>query len=422
MSTVCGRAYNTETGAGLNQYILSFAPTGSGKDNINRAINVLLNLLPPAKGDNGRSSNDFRGAGFIASGPALIKRMSRDPCVLFTLGEIHKLIAEWENPRNINGQGIKRLLLELYNRSGDGNYLDPLIYSDNEKSVAAIRSPSVTLFGEGTPEGFLEGVTLEQISGGFLPRCTTFCYDGKRPYSNTHIVPFPDWELAAYVKNLMAHCRDLITRDVVQIVPSTEEARYLLADFDDETTDLINCSKEVGKQLWNRAHLKALKLASIAAISQNFRDPVIGVGEALWAISLTRCRTDWLAGKIASNDFGQSDGDENKQLEEIKKFIFEYCETRDYSRYAKYYGTAKMHEDWVIPMPLIMQRLRGVATFRNDRRLGPSKAIERGVKLLLDGDQLRELPKSQTQAQYGCCPRAFIISHPETFIEAGVQM
>lgn len=47
LSGVSGRAYNTYTGAGLNQYMLMLARTGIGKDEIAKGNSRLIAALPP---------------------------------------------------------------------------------------------------------------------------------------------------------------------------------------------------------------------------------------------------------------------------------------------------------------------------------------------------------------------------------------
>lgn len=118
MSAVTGRAYNTYTGAGLNQYLMLLADTGSGKDHTSKVASVLFDAIQVQV----PSAADFRGPGHIASAPGLVKWLDRKPCVLCVMSEISKRLPEWNNPRNPNGIAIQRTLLEL---SGRGGTFDP---------------------------------------------------------------------------------------------------------------------------------------------------------------------------------------------------------------------------------------------------------------------------------------------------------
>jgi hypothetical protein len=56
-------------------------------------------------------------------------------------------------------------------------------------------------------------------------------------------------------------------------------------------------------------------------------------------------------------------------------------------------------------------------SFIPNDRLGATNAIKRTLQMLLDGDELRELPKSQMTDKYQTNGRGFAISNPATFIK-----
>jgi hypothetical protein len=55
-----------------------------------------------------------------------------------------------------------------------------------------------------------------------------------------------------------------------------------------------------------------------------------------------------------------------------------------------------------------------MASFRNDR-MGATNAVKRTLQHLLDGDELRELPKGQMSNMFGTTARGFVVSRPSTF-------
>jgi hypothetical protein len=75
-----------------------------------------------------------------------------------------------------------------------------------------------------------------------------------------------------------------------------------------------------------------------------------------------------------------------------------------------------MHKEGVVLGSALTRRLFKVASFRNDR-LGATNAIKRTIQMLLDGDELRELPKAQMADKFGTTARGFAISRPDTFIK-----
>ena len=79
---VCGRSYNI-SGAGLNQYIVLLAKTGSGKEGALSGIDRLLAAVRPQL----PMVDQFLGPAVFSSGQALIKVLSERPCFASVLGE-----------------------------------------------------------------------------------------------------------------------------------------------------------------------------------------------------------------------------------------------------------------------------------------------------------------------------------------------
>lgn len=138
LSGVAGRAYNTYTDAGLNQYMLMLARTGIGKDEIakgnSRLFAAIQRTVPAAV--------DFKGPGELVSSAGLIKWLERKPCVLSMVGEFGLLMQQMAaNNANANLKGLQRTLLQLYSKSGIGDTFDAIAYSDKEKNTAVLDWP-----------------------------------------------------------------------------------------------------------------------------------------------------------------------------------------------------------------------------------------------------------------------------------------
>lgn len=412
LSGISGKAFNTYTGAGLNQYILLLAATGMGKEAIAGGISRLLASV----GASVPSAVDFKGPGQIASAPGMIKWLDKKPCVVSIIGEFGlKLKAMSSAKASPNDIALKAVLLELYSKSGAGNILDPMAYSDVAKNTLPIKSPSLTIIGESVPGVFYETLDDGMVASGLLPRFMVIEVVGKRPYGNDKPLVVPPPQLVQSLANLCSQALSLASRNLFQVVEAEEEAVETFKQFEVWTTDQINgSSSEVNRQLWNRAHLKALKLASVQAVGMSYLEPKISQQSAMWATNLISAQTVHLLSKFDNGEIGEIAGNETKQHREIMRIIVEYVNAT-HARYDKYHGSFEMHRDGIITLPHIMQKLRGTAAFRSDR-LGPTTAINRTIKLLLEGDQLREISKSQMLASYGSHPRAFAIAHPQSFM------
>ncbi len=411
LAGVAGKAYNTYTGAGLNQYILLLASTAMGKEAAASGISKLLlsvTAYVPAAGG-------FKGPALVSSA-GLIKWLDKAPSIVSIIGEFgYRLKAISSHKANPNDEMLKATLLDVYGKSGAGNVLDPLAYSDREKQTSQIISPSVTLLGESVPSIVYEALNDSMILSGLLPRFMLIEACGPRSQLNENPVTFPDHALVQALADLCGQCLSLNHNNTVHVVEADAEAKAKFREFGQWVTDQINGhSSEIQRELWNRAHLKALKLATLCAVGINHLAPIITIDEALWATGLIVAQTNALSAKFANGEVGEVAGDEVKQQRAIMRAITEYAGD-SYDRWQSYHGTEAMHRDGVVTLPHIMQRLRGTAAFKNDR-LGATKAIERTIKLLLDGDQLREVPGTQMQVKYGSKPRSYVISDPASFL------
>ncbi len=412
LSGVCGRAFNV-SGVGLNQYILMLAPTGTGKDAISSGISKLMSAVQTST----PAAADFRGPGELVSSAGLIKWLDKKPAVVSILGEVGLLMQQMASPTaNAHLKGLERILLQVYSKSGHGNILDPMAYSDKEKNTSAIVSPSFTLIGESVPERFYEILDDTMIASGLLPRFMVFEYKGQRVYlkeGTEHIQP--PFALVQKVADLCAQALTQSHNQQVLNIPFDEAAKEQFREFERWTTDKINETRSENiKHLWNRAHLKAMKLAAICAVGINPHNPVITINETMWATDLIVHQTNRLIVKFETGNVGQSSGSESRQLRDLVGIIASYM-NEPFNRYSKYGGKEDMHRAGVITEAHISRRAMGLASFRHDKQ-GATSAIKRALKMLLEADELREVPKAQMQATYGTGPRSFVVANPARFI------
>ena len=412
MAGIAGRGYNV-SGTGLNQYILLLAPTGVGKDAIADGVSKLnkaVQIQVP-------SIIDFKGPGELVSSAGLIKWLDRKPCVLSILGEFGKKMKEMSAPNaNAHLTGLSRVLLQMYSKSGHNSEFDAMAYSDKEKNTAPIMAPSLTILGESVPESFYESLDESMIADGLLPRFMLFEYKGKRSYLNrTGRDVLPPFALVQSIADLAANCLQLSASRNVINVTFTPEAEEKFKQFDTYTTDIINeTGGELYRQLWNRADLKAMKLAALQAVGENPLNPVIGIEQCLWATALVVDQINKLLAKYETGTVGQVGGSEGKQISEVIRVVAGYMSS-EHERYAKYGGTFEMHKSGVVTESHIQRRLVATTCFKQDR-LGPTAAIKRALKTLIEADELREMPKLQMQQQFGTGPRAYVVANPARFV------
>jgi len=410
LAGIVGNAFNIN-GAGLNQYILYLAPTGIGKDAVSEGVSALNNAVWYS-----HSSEPFAHSGAeLVSASGLIKLMARNTCNLTIVGEFGKKMRDMANAKNTHLHGLGRTILQLYAKSGKNGSFDPLAYSDSEKVTKRIERPSLTLLGESVPEGFYESLDETLIVDGLLPRFMVFEIKGNRSYLNKGAKEATvSLELANDVQSCMATSNTIRNQIGAYEVSVEADAEVLFEQFDRWTTDLINKSNEVSRQLWNRAHLKALKLAALRAVGENWQNPVVTLAHTMWATHLIVAQTNNLINRFANGDVGEVEGNQVKQQNEVIRVIREY-NSRPWLETKKYHGDEAFHKHSVITFADIQQRLSATAAFRKDR-LGAQMALERTVKSLISAFVIREISSTQMMEKYGKAPRAFCVSDPAIIV------
>jgi len=410
---IVGRAYNI-SGTGLNQYILLLAPTGTGKEAIASGIDKLMaqviRTVPAAA--------EFVGPGEIASSQAIIKYMSRGPTSFVSLvgefGIYLQQMASLNAPPHLTG--LRRFLLDAYNKSGESKILRPSIYSDKDKNTSAVASPSFSMIGESTPEKFYEGLHEGLISEGLLPRFTSIEYHGERPpLNNGHLTAQPSFELIDRLSTLCAHSLMLNSQNKAIHVQSEPGAKALFDKFDEHCDSNINTSdREIRRHLWNRAHVKALKLAAIIAVGCNPYDPIVTSDVASWAINLVVADVRNLLARFDAGEIG-IDNDETKQLSKVIAVIKDFVVSPwpEVSKYAGE-GAGVLHSNRIIPYSYVQRRLAAVAVFRKDR-IGASGAIKKALKTLCERGDIQEVSRAVLSKQYETSAIAYMISHPGVF-------
>ena len=395
MAGVCGRAYNV-SGTGLNQYVLMLAPTGSGKEAMALGIDRLMNnvrMVAP-------TSNSFIGPSEIASGQALIKHLSKtSQCFVSILGEFGLRLEAMSSPHaNSAEKALKRMLLDLYNKSGFGQVFRPSIFADADKNINATESPSFSILGESTPERFYAALNEDMISEGLLPRFMLIEYNGPRPpLSETHLQANPGW-LIDKVGSLVAYCESLmrsVPRRIVNI-ESDPIADKRCKDFDKFCDQQINgTNKEVLRQLWNRAHIKTLKIAGLIAVGVNPHNPIIMPEFVEWAINMVQSDIRALSAKFEAGEIGK-DNNELRQYNDMIRTIKEYC-TSPWEQIRAYCGKAhqRLHYDKLIPNEFFTTRTGRLASYKsiklNGGQYSSGNAIERIQKRLIDDGLLMQV-------------------------------
>lgn len=406
MAGICGKAYNI-SGTGLNQYILLIADSGKGKEAMASGISKLVSnarLQVPV-------ANDFIGPSSIASSPGLHKFLSKNSqCFVSILGEFGIKLEAMSNHKASPVQLLlKDCILDLYHKSGYNDVYRGSAYSDQEKNSSDISAPAFSILGESTPERFYTILTEEMINEGLLPRFSVIEYTGIRVPSNEYPIIAPAFSLVESVCALMAHVKTIMGANKVINVGQSDEALRFTKWIDTYADKQINsAAKEVTRQLWNRAHIKTLKLSATLAVGVNPYNPVIELSHAEWAWELVQKDIRSLASKFEQGLIG-ANSDEIRQVEEMKRVMRLYLK-EPWEKIQTYAHIKALHDNKVIPYAYLNKRLTSVAVFKNDR-LGATASIKRCLQNMVDNDDIKELGKIYTHERFGTSQRVFVLSN-----------
>jgi hypothetical protein len=262
------------------------------------------------------------------------------------------------------------------------------------------------------------------IANGLLPRFTIIEYQGKRPRWNRaseHVQPTGAM-LERMAKLIAASYEANIGNKAIR-VELMPDAEACLDELDHFADNQINGTHQsVTRELWNRAHIKAAKLAALIAVGCNddgdYRRPIVTAGMATWARAQIERDIHRLLDRFESGEIGEVAGNEVKQQNAVLRCIFEYLDQREpFDRFAKYGVTEAMRRDGVFTQSYLSRRLLKLPAFSDDRS-GATSALKRVLSNLLEADDIRELPKSQVVAQYQTTARAFAVSNPARVLDA----
>jgi len=409
MAGIVGRSYNVSS-TGLNQYILVLAPTGYGKESLHGGIDRLMQSIKHVV----PSASEFIGPGEIASAPALLKYLAKYPSIVSVVGEFgYKMKEMSHESASPHMEALKRLLLDLYNKSGNGKMIQPMIYSQKENNTSIISAPTYTMLGESTPETYYSNLTEQMISDGLLPRMTVFEYRGSIPPWNENFNVYPP----AVLQERLAQC-------CAQSLQLNAAHKSVDVNFDDEAKEIFtkfrlyceqNMSageRNVKMSLWSRAHMRAMKLAALVAVGVHFYAPIIDKSCANWAINIVLNDTRNILSRFDSGEIGIAN-DENDQFLKMIEIVRDYV-ISPYSKLEKYRTPANMHAEKVVPYSYLHKRLNQIACYKKSR-MGTTHAIKTTIKLLIERGDMQEVSKSDMAKRFESTSNAYMITNLRTF-------
>ena len=409
---VAGRSFNYE-GTGLNLYLLLLAESGRGKEDMRGGIDRLLSAVRM----NVPMVDEYMGPDTFASGQALIRVLENTPCFVSIQGEFGLRLKELNDPRAPSSVIVlRRVLLDLYGKSGWNGVLRPTVYSERDKNTKLIHAPCVTILGESTPGHVFDSLSFRDIEDGLLPRCLLLECNDQRPRANNSAGFPPPPEMAERFADLVAMCLTMRQNNSCMQITATPEAAMTMQEMQDELDDAYNdeAREPHDRALWNRAGLNIRRVAAIIAVGcmpSAAAAPIIEEIHVRWAASLVEHSVGQLAYKFREGIVGSG---EARQEAELKKYVREYLSLSAARRRAYKVPQRLSNTPGCIGLDYLRRRARRCAAFTQDRR-GFERALSDSLNALCRTGALFKLPPHTVHDKFGLRGEVYAIGDPDTY-------
>jgi hypothetical protein len=409
MSGMCGRTYQTPTGVALNLYTLLIAKSGRGKEAMQQGIwNIMHSAARIAAGANQTAPaiTQFIGPNDFRSDAALVKELGTRPCFVSIMGEFGLRMQAMVAP-NVSSHllGLRSTFLDLYHKADRRSQLSEMVYSDKDKNTKAVYRPSFSILAETTPSTYYQALSEALIMQGLLSRFFTIEYPGERPDLNPNQLE-PSGELVNVTANLAVQCLSMMHQNKIIGVDYDRQAYDAQRMYNQQVDRRINDSEhDAYAELWNRAHLKALKLSALVSVGLNPHHPVVTREAWEWAQAIVDRDVSNTVNKFETGEAGKIGGDDTQNRDMTDIIIEWIVQPWEAVQGACRVDEGKLYHDWhVIPHSFISYRADKIGSFRNDKR-GKIRAIYETLRHFEQGGHMIKYDKAyQFKAVGGNAP------------------
>lgn len=319
VGAAAGRRFASQTDLRTNIYTVGLADSGAGKDHARKCIKKLF-----MKAGLGRYLTGDK----FASGQAVLSTMTKYPVRCWLPDEFgHVLAGLLAEGATEHKAEILSVMTELYS-AANGIHSGTEYANQKEKETIPIWSPHLCAYGVTNPKTFWEAFTNKKaLSDGSLARWLIFETDLNNPdvvHSARPTPPPP--ELIDMIKEIaigpqpgtiVVHQSDAEFEPTV-VSETPEASKAIESLFDYQTAEKRKVEGTPYSSIVARFAENAVKIALIAAISENPRDPIITTRHVEWAKLVTSV---CLAKMIGSAEDNISDSETEARSKKLLKLI-----------------------------------------------------------------------------------------------------
>lgn len=269
MGMVKGHKYETVTQLRSNLYVMNIAPSGAGKDDPLKAIDMLAEAV-------GLSSHLLAEP---TAGTSLLKGLKEDAgrVGLWAIDEFGRYLAHVTSKNSGNYQKeIIDYLIKMFGRAS-GTILGKKFANEKLNPRINIVNPHLCVIGASVKEHIIDNCTSKDAIDGFLNRWVLFeSLERPRMKVGKKRVGVPENIINAIQKILAddpnaGYPIGADERPVVKEVRYTPEAWAMIKQYQEDVEDLIDKSTPILQALYTRTYEHTTKLALILCDNQFIR-------------------------------------------------------------------------------------------------------------------------------------------------------
>jgi hypothetical protein len=248
--------------------------------------------------------NGFYGPSDFASGPALLRALSQQPCALIVLDEATKMFRRYRGGPDPILDGKKDVLMELHSNTG---MIYRKSYADAKNNIE-ILNPCVSVTGNATPVIF-DSIKQEDFDNGMMQRFDFFCYDGLI-LERGRMTPADEVDsITSAVSKFLSINSSQLNSPVE--TGFTADADKILEKWSKQITAEANQADEGGERgIISRKYESCIKYAMIHHASANGPEKLaepLSAASLQWGIETAKMLADWklnvLPKKVTAGDF-----------------------------------------------------------------------------------------------------------------------
>lgn len=408
-ATVVGRSFQAQGNLGLNPWIILVGPTSCGKSEYKNGMEKLFNTVANLNEYGQTLHYSKMLAGKLASGEGLEDALARSKKINSYFPEFHEIyqsLVNNEKARHLST--LKEQMLLLHGQAKRGAFLKRRVkaHKEDEKIPEPVEAPCLVVSGETTPKEFYGMLSVKDVNNGWLQRFIVLNVRNESVSlrKQTEEKPIPE-ELLQTISDVFDYADELETTNTFVDVVFEPEAQKYLDDLEYQTR-VRNFSGDETEQSLNRTSMKAFQIASLFAVWDNHKNPVVTLEQAEWAYTFAQYTEEDLHERFKNGSVGMGQG---KQEAEIRALIKSTTTAGIARRRSMGIAECVVKFRDVVPYGWLKRTMLASGAFNSEKN--SVDAFERCLSHMVTAGEIMRVPKEAAEEKYGkgCGPMIGII-------------